>query len=310
MAREKDILLENQAWSQTKFNSLNLNKGGMMGWMPDMREIHSWQQYVPRNAIFLVLETPRFLNYLPQPEIWRESWRCLIEKHAKKISGWKQGLKASITEQNVGGAGELLQIAGDMKRDRTDPVLDFDEKEGRPIQRMLEIHLRYAIMDPDTKTALISTLISAAQANSGSMNDLGPDIGDDGLPKDWLLDWFGGSVLAYETDITNRFVDKASITTNFWPQETGAIDMSRDLTASKEKLELSIPFSGVTVSGYAIVQVAQKLHDAIKKAHTSPSNNPAFIQDIEPLLKEFKSGYIQGVNELNENALRKDGVTI
>ena len=307
MARESNILLENQAWSQTKFNSLNLAKGGQMGWMPDLREIHSWQQYVPRNAIFLVLETPRFLNYLPQPEIWRESWRNLIEKQAKKIGGWKQGLKASITEQLTGGAGELLQIAGDMKRDRTDPVLDFDEKEGRPIQRLIEICLRYSIMDPDTKTALISTLVAN---NAGSMNDLGPDIGEDGLPKDWLLDWFGGTVIAYETDITNRFVDKATITTNFWPQETGPIDMSRDLTVAKEKLELSIPFSGISVSGYAVVQVAQKIHDSIRKAHTSPSNNPAFIQDIEPLLKEFKSGYIKDVNTLNENALRKDSVTI
>lgn len=308
MAREKDILLENKAWSQTKFNSLTLQKGGMMGWMPDLREIHSWQQYVPRNAIFLVLETPRFLNYLPNPEVWRESWRCLIEKHARKISGWKQGLKASITEQFAGGAGELLQIVGDMKRDRTDPVLEFDEKEGRPIQRMLEIHLRYALMDPDTKTALISTLFN--QGAAGVSSDLGQDIGEDGLPKDWLLDWFGGTVIGYETDITNRFVDKATITTNFWPHETGAIDMSRDLTAGKEKLELSIPFSGMSVSGYAVVQVAQKIHDSIRKQHTSPSNNPAFIQDVEPLLKDFKSGYINGVHQLNENAIRKDGVTI
>lgn len=310
MARQGNILLEKQAWSQSSFNSLNLQFGGQMGWMPDLREIHSWQQYVPRNAIALVLETPRFLNYLPNPEIWRESWRCLIEKHARKISGWKQGLKASITEQAVGGAGELLQIAGDMKRDRTDPVLEFDEKEGRPIQRLLEIHLRYAIMDPDTKTALISTLIETAAANAGSMNDLGRDIGDDGLPKDWLLDWFGGTILMYETDITNRFVDKATITTNFWPQETGPIDMSRDMTASKEKLELSIPFSGLSVSGFAVVQVAQKIHDSIRKAHTSPSNMPAAVQEVEPLLQGFKSGYIQGVHNLNENAIRKDGVTI
>lgn len=310
MAREQDILLSNQAWAQNKYASTNLAKGGMMGWFPDLREIHGWQQYVPRNAIVLVLETPRFLNYLPNPEIWRESWRCLIEKHAQKVSGWKQGLKASITEQNVGGAGELLQIVGDMKRDRTDPVLDFVEKEGRPIQRLLGIHLRYALMDPETKTALISTLIDSLAARAGSMNDLGPDIGEDGLPKDWLLDWFGGSVLVYETDITNRFVDKASISTNFWPHETGPIDMSRDILASKEKLELSIPFSAVTVSGFAIEQVAQKIHDSIKKAHTSPSNNPAMIQDIEPLLRDLKSGYIKQVNDLNANAINKTGATV
>lgn len=310
MARQNDILLENQAWVQTRFKSTNLAVGGQFGWMPDLREIHGWQQYVPRNAIFLVLETPRFLNYLPNPEIFRESYRCLVEKHAKKISGWKQGLKATVTEQAIGGAGEMLQIAGDMKRDRTEPVLDFDEKEGRPIQRLLEILMRYGIMDPDTKTALISTLIASAQANGGSMNDLGPDVGDDGLPKDWLLDWFGGTILAYETDITDRFVDKATITTNFWPHETGAIDMTRDLNAGKEMLELSIPFSGASVSGYAVVQVAQRIHDSIKKAHTAPANNPAFIQDIEPLLRSNKSGYIAQKDQLNRNALRKDGVAI
>lgn len=305
MARLNDILLDKQAWAQTEYRSLDLRNGGMFGWMPDLREIHSWQQYVQRNGIFLVLETPRFFNYMPHPEIWRESYRCLVEKHAKKISGWKAGLKVSITDQEVGGAGEILQIAGDVKRERTEPSLSFTEKEGRPIQRMLELYIRYAIMDPDTKTALISSLMDASLA--GGLGDLGPDIGDDNLPKDWLLDWFGGTVLAYETDITNRYVDKAAITTNFWPQSTGDIKIERDLNQSKDKLELDIDFTGVTVWGYNVVQVAQKIHDSIKKLHTTPHNMPVFIQDFEPHMGEFKSGYIHGVHRLHEEAHRKDG---
>lgn len=309
MARLNNILVHKEAYAQNEYDSLNLDKGGMMGWMPDLREIHSWQQYVSRNAIILVLETPRFLNYLPQPSIWRESWRCMIEKHPKKVSGWKQGLKAKLTEQEIGGAGEMLQIAGDMKRDRTEPVLDLVEKEGRPIQRMIELLLRYAVMDPDTKTALISTLMTSAAAKT-SMNDLGPDIGQDGLPRDWLLDWFGGTVIMYETDITNRYVDKASMTTNFWPYETGDINMSRSLTESKELLELSIPFTGATVSGYAIQVVAQRIHDSISKAHTSPSLNPAMVEEVEPLLAEHKAGYIHQIEKLHTEAIRKDDITV
>lgn len=308
MARKNDILLDGQAWVQSKFRSTSLTVGGQMGWMSDLSEVHGWQQYVPRNARVIVLEAPRFLSYLPNPEIWREGFRCLIEKHAKKVSGFKQGLKANVTEQVSGAAGEFLQIAGDMKRDRTEPVLDFDEKEGRPIQRMLDVLMRFGIMDPDTKTALISTLLESAAATGGQ--DLGPDIGEDGLPKDWLLDWFGGTILVYECDITDRFVDKATISTNFWPHETGPIDMTRELTASKDILELSIPWSAVSVSNYAVVEVAQRIHDTIRQAHTSPSNNPAFIQDIEPLLRSNKTGYISQINKLNREALRKDGVAV
>ncbi len=308
MARANNILLENQAWVQSPFLSTSLAFGGQNGWMPDLREIHGWQQYVQRNARCLVVETPRFLNYLPNPEIWRESWRCLWEKHAKKISGFKQGLKASVTEQDAGGAGEKLQIVGDMKRDRTEPVTDFDEKEGRPIQRMLEVLMRFGLMDPNTKTALISTLIEAAAARG--LKDLGLDVHGNGMPKDWLLDWFGGTILVYECDITDTRVDKATLTTNVWPHETGPIDMGRELTASKDLLELSIPWSGISDSSYAVVQVAQRLHDRIKKAHTSPGNNPAFIQDIEPILRSNKSGYVSQIEELHRNAIRKDGAAV
>ena len=128
-------------------------------------------------------------------------------------------------------------------------------------------------MDPDSKFALIST------------------ITDKKLPDDWLFDWYAGTILAYETDITNRFVDKAWLTTNLFPQSTGDINGSRELTAARELLSLDIEFTGTSVSGHSIVMMAQGIHDKIIKTNSNPQNKPAFISDVAPVLASINRGY-------------------
>ena len=279
MARHEEAMLNGKAWDTTPRGSLNLKLGGQNGWMNNLAELHNNQAYIPRNLVLLAVEPPRFLKLLPNPEYWMAAWKALIEKHPYKVSGFKQGLNVSTSDHDVGGAGEKMDEATNVMRDRTQPVLSYIEKETRPIQRFLDFLIRFGIMDPDTKFALISTLT------------------DQQLPNDWLFDWYAGTVLAYETDVTHRFIDKAWLTTNFFPKGTGNIDGTRELPANKEILTLDIEWAGVSASHYAVVELAQRLHDKIQLANANPSNRPAFVSEIAPELTDIARGYKWSVEE-------------
>lgn len=284
MPRIDEAMLGGKAWDTTARGSLDLRFGGQFGWMPNLGELHNNQGYVQRNLTILAVEPPKFLQFMPNPEIWFGAFKALVEKHPIKVDGFKQGLVVATAEHDVGGAGEKQQEYTNVTRERTEPEFTFIEKETRPIQRFLDVWIRFGLMDPDAKFALIGTLT------------------DEALPDDWLFDWFAGTILAYETDITNRFVDKAWLTTNFFPHGTGPVDGRRELTAARELLELSIKFSGTSVSGHSIVMMAQTIHDQITKTNANPQNKPAFVSEIAPSLAELDNGYKWSIEEVGQAA--------
>lgn len=284
MPRIDDAMLGGKAWDTSARGSLDLRYGGQFGWMPNLGELHNNQGYIPRNLTILAVEPPKFFQFLPNPEVFYGCFKSLVEKHPIKVDGFKQGLKVAVTEHDVGGAGEKQQEYTNVTRERTEPKFSFIEKETRPIQRFLDIWIRFGMMDPDAKFALIGTLT------------------DQKLPDDWLFDWYAGTILAYETDVTNRFVDKAWLTTNFFPQGTGNIDGSRELTANRELLTLDIDFTGTSVSGHSIVMMAQAIHDKIIKTNANPQNKPAFVSEIAPKLAEINRGYKWSVENAGKAA--------
>ena len=283
--RVEDTMMDGRAWDTTPRGSLNLGRGGQFGWTPNYAELANNQAYVQRNMTVLALEAPKFFQFMPNPEFFYEAFKTLIEKHAQKITGFKQGLTLEHATHDIGAGNEKQQEVTQVKRDRTEPVITWVEKEGRPIQKFLDIWIRFGIMDPDAQFALISTIAEEAT-----------------LPKDWLFDWYSGTILAYETDITNRFVDKAWLTTNFFPLATGEINGVRELNANKDILTLDIPFAGASLSNHAVVLLAQSIHDTIIKLNASPGNMPAFVSEISPVLADIKRGYKNSIERIGTAA--------
>lgn len=284
MPRIDSAFLNGKAWDNTARGSMDLTHGGQFGWMNNLAELHNNQGYVPRNLVVLAIEPPKFFQYMPNPEFWNAAFKAIVEKHPIKVSGFKAGLKVATTEHDVGGAGEKMLEIANVTRERTEPQFTYIEKETRPIQRFLDFWIRFGMMDPDAKYALIGTLTGQT------------------LPDDWLFDNYAGTILAYETDITHRFVDKAWLTTNFYPLENGAIEGTRELTANREVLTLDIPFSGVSASGHSIVKMAQAMHDNIRRTNSDPQNKPAFVQEVAATLSDIKRGYQWGIEQIGEAA--------
>lgn len=263
MSRLTDALINGAYTRNIDRPILDLKNGGQQGWAPNLTEWVSNQAYVSRPLICILLEAPRMFTVMPDSNKWIASLKALFELHARSIEGFNAGLKVDTEEHPVGGAGEQQQEVVNVTRERSQPKFTFVEKYGRPIQTLLEYWIRYGLMDPETKYALLST------------------IGGSGV-KDLLADWYSATCLFVVPDPLHKNVDKAWITTNMFPLSNGDITAKRDLTASQEMLTLDIEFSGISQYGMGVNQFAQQILNNINTLNSDPFMRPSFVNRVSP----------------------------
>jgi hypothetical protein len=279
MARLTEALLAQKAFG-TNANQpmLDLSYGGQHGWAPNLKEWISNQAYVRRNLVPILLEAPKFFTLMPDPDKWVSTLKSLVELHARSIEGFNAGLTVDTDTHPVGGANEMQDEVINVTRQRTEPSFTFIEKYGRPIQTFIQHWIQYALMDPETKYALVGTL--------------------ENKPDDMLADWFSMSCLFFEPDPTHRKVVQAWVTTNMYPKETGEVIGKRDLTSASEVLTLTIPFSGISQYGLGVNLFAQKILDTINHTNANPYLRPSFIKDISSDVSAAAEGYKKGIEDL------------
>ncbi len=265
---------------------VDLKNGGMHGMAPNLVEWTSNQAYVSRPMTCILLEAPKIFRVMPDSQKWISSLKALFELHAKSIDGMNAGLKVDTDEHAVGGAGEMQQEYINVTRERSQPKFSFVEKYGRPIQTLLDYWIRYGMMDPETKFALLSTL------------------GAQGNVKDLLADWYTATCLFYVPDPLHQSIDKAWITTNMFPLGNGDIAGKRDLTSSQEVLNLDIEFSGISQSGLGVNQFATSVMRSINIRNADPNMRAPFISSIEPDVAAVNTmGYKSRAEEIGRNAV-------
>lgn len=240
---------------------LDLKFGGQQGWAPNLTEWVSNQAYVSRPLVCILLEAPKMFTVMPDSQKWISSLKALFELHARSIEGFNAGLKVDVEEHAIGGAGEQQQEIVNVTRERSQPKFQFVEKYGRPIQTFFDYWIRYGMMDPETKFALLGTM---------GNNEV----------KDLLADWYSASCLFFVPDPLHKKVDKAWITTNMFPLSNGDITAKRDLTAGQELLTLDIEFAGISQFGVGVSQFAQNILDNINTLNADPFMKPAFLNKI------------------------------
>lgn len=263
---------------------LDLSYGGQHGWAPNLKEWISNQAYVRRNLVCVLLEAPRFFSLMPDSEKWVSTLKSLVELHCRSIEGFNAALTVDTDEHPVGGAGEMQQEVINVTRARTEPSFTFIEKYGRPVQLFIQHWIQYALMDPETKYALIGTL--------------------ENKPEDLLADWYSMTCLFFEPDPMHRKVVQAWLTTNMYPKETGEIVGKRDLTAASEVLNLTIPFTGISQYGLGVNLVAQKILDGINMTNANPYLRPAFMDDISSDVGRAAEGYKKNIDDLSASAVK------
>lgn len=289
MTRLTNALLDQRAFGRgSNQPMLDPTFGGQMGYAPALAEWNSNQAYVRQQLIAVLLEAPKFFNYMPDPGKWVDTLKAIIEVHPRSIEGLNAGVTLEFEEQAVGGAGEVQHEVTDSKRARSEPVHAYVDKYGMPIQSFIYQWITYGIMDPDTKFALINTL-----------------AGD--KPTDMLADMYTCSVLYMEPDPSHRRVVKSWIGVNMMPKGTGEITGKRDLTAAKEMSALSIEWTGIFQFNLGTNQFAQTILDNINMNNANPYLRPAIVQEISPDVAASSTGYKAGIETLGSSAVANIG---
>ena len=286
MSRLTDAVISGAYTRDIERPMLDLARGGQQGWAPNLTEWVSNQAYVSRPLVCIMLEAPKMFTKMPDSQKWIASLKSLFELHARSIDGFNAGLKVDVEEHAIGGAGEQQQEIVNVTRERSQPKFQFVEKYGRPIQTLFDYWIRYGMMDPETKFALLGTM---------GQSDI----------KDLLADWYSASCLFFVPDPLHKKVDKAWITTNMFPLSNGDITAKRDLTTGQELLTLDIEFSGISQFGLGVNQFAQSILDSVNTLNADPFMKPAFLNKISADVAASNTNSYQSVAE----AMGKAAVT-
>lgn len=261
----------------------DLSLGGLHGWSPDLSHRLSEQGYVRKPLELRVIQSPKLFSLLPNTEKWESSFRNMIERKVVRAEGWADGLTVDTDDHAAGGTNEMIQEPVNVTRARSEPSLTYLEPYGRPIFRMHDIWIRFGIMDPATKYAMLVTL-------------------GDRSPADLLANWYSATILAFEPDPVRGGVEKAWLTTNFYPLETGESIGTRDLTAASELSRPTIRYAGVSVVGNGITAFAQEIMNYSRVTNADPFNEASFVKEIAPdVLAAAQAGYGAQVDRVAGN---------
>lgn len=269
LSRLADSLLTGGYNSENK-PMLNIEHGGQFGWSPvigrivdgeHFSEFISAHRYIPRNVVAILLQYPGFFDLLRNPEKWHKALKSLVELHSKKIEGLNAGITLEFDEKAIGGAGEMYEQAINATRERTQVKMTFDEKAGKPINRFLNTWIRYGIMDPDTKTALVGTLDTYK-------TDL------------YTPDYYTMTCLFYEPDETTRWVQEAWLVTNMMPKSDGEVTGAKDHNDAQGSIEMEIEFTGIAMSNNAVHTLADNILSNTSTVKVDPKYYPLNVSHV------------------------------
>ena len=217
--------------------TIDIRYGGQWGALPRIggvdadKPIHEWmheQAYLKRDVIPVVLQVPKGFNLLPNAVNWKEAIKALFEVHSKTIEGLNASLTVEHQEHVLGLSGGTMREVGNVTREATSITLGgIQERYGNPFEILLDVWIRYMMMDPDLKVPLITRVAAAAD-----------------LPSAWTADWYTCTVMFIEPDPLYRIPVHAWLVSNLYPSGNPDIIGKKDKNSGRELKEISIDMGG------------------------------------------------------------------
>lgn len=282
MARITDSLLKTgtggSAFAADSFTpqvNISHEKAGQSGFAPDYDAVVMNAAYMRRPGFCIVLESPRGFNDLPNPDIWHRTFKQLMEKGSRTITGLNATVNVEYAEHEFGASGEMQSDIAKVTRERSIPVHAFNERYGMPVHGFFDGWIRYLIGSADTQVPEVTMLTGLAN----------------GGPTDLLPDYTGATCLYVELDPLHKTVVKAFIITGMMPNTSGEYILDRDLSATPGLTEHSVQFTGIQMVGRGAKALAQKLVDQISLTNVSNYARKAPVEDRSADIKSATTGY-------------------
>lgn len=273
-------------WS-TNLPTLDIREGSQWGYLPiigDVKNgkvIHAYmynQRYIKRDIIPVVLQTPRMFDLFPNPLDWKRAYVAFWERQCRVIEGLNASLTVETMETELGIEGAKFKEPTNVTREETNISTTVDEKYGIPHEILIDVLIRYGIMDPDLKVPLITTIPEAK----------GIDV--------YTPEWYSGTVLFIEPDVLQRKVIHAWLVSNLFPTSNPEITAKKDKKSAKEAKEMTIEWGGLALppTNKNVMELAQKVLDSMKLWTITPDEIKLPAIDVDGTLKT------DGANNIRE----------
>lgn len=246
---------------------IDLTKGGQYGFIPRIgsvdvdgvvkSEIINNTSYIRRDLVPVLLDYPRFFDFLPEPHKSTAiaTLKSLIEDRPMRIEGINASLSVDTTETQIGASGESIVEPTKVKQERSNLTFVYTEVLHKTIQRFIDFMIRYGIGNQHTNVPMITHYISAAD-----------------IEYSYTLDFYSFSMALIEPDPLMQFAVDGFICTNCFFQGSGDRLGSRDIASSKDKLELSLNLSPVTTSEPLTVRYCTELLQKLTLTKQMPTD--------------------------------------
>lgn len=281
MGRFADTLVGKQGYGTDRLTPMvNPVRGGQFGHATEPAEHVSATQYVRKNLVIRLLEPPRGFGDLPNPALWRQTLKTILETHPNTVEGFNSQLTVEYASTPFGGAGEEQETVTDVKRARTTPSFAYTERYGRPISTFIDQWILELFGDPITKYPNVCTRVNK--------------------PVDLLSDYRTCSFIAFEPDPTFRYIDKAWLVVNAGPKGGAPVEGRRDMNSPGENLSFTLELTSISFVGRGIDELAQIFLNAMDATGANPNNRKAFIEAVDADVNSTAApiGYAENLAQL------------
>lgn len=285
-----DILKTNKAYAQRTANAgdgiLSLDRNGQQGYLAEMESFPSSTDFVKMPLIVKVVRAPYGLTLMDETlggggNPYTRAWKNMIETMMQSWSGFNRTLSISSNETQTGHAGEVFQTPTRVSRQRSQITSTIVEKDRRPIIRFLEDYTRFLIGDPEVGYPLLA-----------GMNEKFTDR---------LADMYAGSIIAYETDKTFRFVENAYLVTNFYlNNDVGENTSQRQLQQDGEVPTYNLSWAGFQKVGSEVDNLAQTFIDAHRIDGLDPQRTNLIASQIAESVATLDTGFGEQIDYLKQ----------
>lgn len=263
MAKIKDAVLAAGEKIAGHSPALNPLYGGQQGIYPrigaliDGKFAAEWinnAPYVRQPVIPIVLEYPKFFDFLPfKKEIIAMS-KAILEVHPKSITGLNSTLVVQYDEIDIGRGNNKHAFLTDVKKEQTKLSFTWVEKMGRPITKWLDFLIITGGMDPETGMPQLPKYFNKKHDSSEYGGLYTPDFNT-------------FTMLFIEPDIMHCEVEKAWLCSNMFPGGSGETIGGRELTNTESSLEITVEWPCITMD-HRNAGVAALAKDMLKQIYT------------------------------------------
>ena len=284
MARDAATILNGVFTSTRQHPVVNPMQGNQYGYATLPQEFVATTHHINRgNGIAILLDAPAGFAALPDPDKQCGILKALIETAPMKMDGFNAGLTVQTAETTYGRTTEKIEDPTRVERARSTPKASYVERYGLAISASIEYWTRYLIADPETQTALYSTLSTP-------------------LPTDNLNDIYSFNWIFIIPDVSRRFVLHSWLVLGSFFKGNGDITGSKDAESSGETLTLDLELTGVCLYRVANDTLAQAILDSMPLTAADPMQRANFITGVAPAVAA-KNGYAGDLANLGNSSL-------